>query len=66
MGAYPQGQEQDMNHGLDEDAGKIEEKVKNVKIPRKDPVFGDKGPVAEFWTRTITEGDTVIKKDRQF
>jgi uncharacterized protein YjlB len=67
IGAYPNGQEPDMNEGLYErkdELEKVAEKVKAVSLPEKDPVFGDKGPVTEIWLREHT--DTVIKKERQF
>lgn len=49
VGAYPDGQKWDMNYGKTEECIRAKQNIPNVKIPSKDPVFGEKGKMFEFW-----------------
>ena len=49
VGAYPGGKSWDMNKGSEEERENALEKIKQVPAPEKDPVFGEEGPVFEYW-----------------
>lgn len=65
VGAYPEGQQCDMNTGNDGERDTAEEKINKVPMPAKDPVFGDTGPVVEVW-RKDKSSEPAIEKERQF
>lgn len=48
VGAYPDGQDYDMNYG-DENLQKMQEIISKVQRPKKDPVFGTDGKMFEYW-----------------
>jgi uncharacterized protein YjlB len=49
IGAYPAGQEPDMNR--DKQAhGQASEKVRAVAMPKADPVYGAQGPLVKEWS----------------
>jgi len=57
MGAYPDGQDYDMNYGKSEDRARVDENIKKVERPSNDPLYGSDGPLTKNWssgTRTDT------------
>jgi uncharacterized protein YjlB len=51
VGAYPDGQRPDMCYGSDEERPRAETNIRRVSFPRKDPVYGDGGPLLDEWKR---------------
>lgn len=49
IGAYPLGQQWDMNYGRDGERPVVDQNIKNTPLPLKDPVFGASGPVKQLW-----------------
>lgn len=49
VGAYPEGQEYDMNYGKPEDRPSVDDNIKKVPLPLTDPVYGDDGPLVGKW-----------------
>lgn len=49
IGAYPFDVGYDMNYGSSEEYAKSIENIKRVEMPKKDPVFGDKGFLFDYW-----------------
>lgn len=49
VGAYPRGQNWDMNYGKPGERPGADERIKKVPLPETDPVHGKKGPVIELW-----------------
>jgi uncharacterized protein YjlB len=49
VGAYPDGQEYDMNYGKDGERPKADENIKNLGLPSTDPVYGSNGPLIKNW-----------------
>ena len=50
-GAYPRGQSWDLRTGEPGERPEVLENIRKVPLPGADPVFGDKGPLAEHWAR---------------
>jgi len=48
VGAYPDGQDYDMNYG-EENLQKMQEIISKVQLPKNDPVFGTDGKMFEYW-----------------
>jgi uncharacterized protein YjlB len=49
VGAYPDGQSWDMNDGKEGERPTADRNIAKVKLPSKDPVFGDHGPAKDRW-----------------
>lgn len=49
VGAYPDGQNWDMNYGKTGEMDPAKENIKDVAIPRFDPVYGAEGKLFEYW-----------------
>ena len=49
IGGYPQGQLWDINFGKAGERPLADEKINNVPLPLKDPVFGTSGPIKTLW-----------------
>lgn len=49
VGAYPNGQSWNMNYGKKGERPLADQNIAKVKLPEKDPVLGDHGPVKERW-----------------
>lgn len=49
-GAYPNGMSADLKKSLDNDLQREIEKIRKVPMPETDPVYGESGPLFEFWT----------------
>jgi uncharacterized protein YjlB len=67
VGAYPDGQEVDLN-GCTETTVDIiawtKENSHQVALPVKDPVFGESGPVVTLWKNE--DAEHVLEKEKQF
>ena len=49
VGAYPFGQHPDMCRGGSKDRPGADQNIASVKLPEKDPVFGESGPIIDYW-----------------
>lgn len=49
MGAYPEGQQYDMNYGKDGERPRVDENLRKVPLPEGDPVYGGDGPLVKNW-----------------
>jgi uncharacterized protein YjlB len=49
VGAYPLGQDPDMNYGKPEERPRTDRSIAAVPLPEADPVHGVKGPLFSFW-----------------
>jgi len=50
VGAYPVGQNWDMNYGKAKERPQVDRNIARVPLPGQDPVFGDNGPLIELWS----------------
>jgi uncharacterized protein YjlB len=64
VGAYADGKEYDMNYCKEEEMDQAKRNIERVPLPKKDPVFGDNGPVIELWK--CEECENVIEEELQF
>ena len=53
VGAYPEGQEMDMNYGKASERPRAIENIAGLALPKTDPVFGENGPLIEKWRGKI-------------
>jgi uncharacterized protein YjlB len=49
VGAYPRGQQWDMNTGEAGERPRADENIARVPVPATDPVYGASGPLVEHW-----------------
>ena len=49
VGAYPEGQDYDMNEGEESERPKADQNILRVPLPKSDPVFGKDGPLVQLW-----------------
>jgi len=49
VGAYPEGQDWDMNYGKPGERPKSDRNIRRVALPKADPVYGVAGPLMEKW-----------------
>ena len=49
VGAYPSGQDWDMNYGRPGERPKADENIAKVPLPTRDPVYGIDGPLMKGW-----------------
>ncbi len=49
VGAYPRGQEWDMCYGEPGERPQVDERIAQVPLPERDPVFGSDGPLLQQW-----------------
>jgi uncharacterized protein YjlB len=49
VGAYPEGQEWDMNYGQPGERPRADMNIARVALPKTDPVYGPDGPLLEKW-----------------
>jgi len=49
VGAYPEGQDWDMNTGQPDERPQADQNIKQVPLPAKDPVYGADGPLGTRW-----------------
>lgn len=52
LGAYPRGQESyDLRTGEEDERPEVLENIRNVPLPESDPLFGERGPLLQRWSR---------------
>jgi uncharacterized protein YjlB len=49
VGGYPSGQTPDLHCGRDGECPAADERIAQVPLPVRDPVFGDSGPLVAHW-----------------
>ena len=49
IGAYPPGQEWDMNFGKPGERPKADQNIAKIPLPHTDPVYGTDGPLMKSW-----------------
>lgn len=49
VGAYPRGQRPDMCYGKSGERPQADQNIARVTLPTLDPVYGDHGPLIEYW-----------------
>lgn len=49
VGAYPPGQSYDMNYGKEGERPQADENIRQVPLPKTDPVFGEKEGIVNYW-----------------
>lgn len=49
VGAYPEGQEWDMNYGRPQERPDADQNIARVALPEMDPVYGSDGPLIKHW-----------------
>lgn len=49
VGAYPKGQQWDMNYGKPGERPQAERNIAQVPLPKTDPVYGQDGQLAKYW-----------------
>jgi uncharacterized protein YjlB len=49
VGAYPPGQNWDMNYGQAGERPAADQNIPSVPLPQTDPVFGSRGPLIDHW-----------------
>ena len=49
VGAYPAGQNWDLNYGEDNERPQADRNIAEVPLPDMDPVFGATGPLMKLW-----------------
>ncbi|MEP6594402.1 MAG: cupin [Ginsengibacter sp.] len=49
VGAYPDGNNYDMNYGKPSERPEADENIREVPLPEKDPVYGSQGPLILNW-----------------
>lgn len=60
LGAYPNGQQYDMQYGRPGDRPQTDENIKRVPLPENDPLYGSDGPLIKDWLPEIDPGATVL------
>ncbi len=53
VGAYPAGQDPDMNYGRPGERPRADEQIASVPLPEFDPVFGQGGPLLAHWRPVV-------------
>jgi uncharacterized protein YjlB len=52
VGDYPRGQESyDLRTGEEGERPEVLENIRDVPLPKSDPLFGEKGPLTQRWSR---------------
>ena len=49
VGAYPEGQDWDMNYGRPGERPRADKNIARVPLPKMDPIYGLAGPLFEKW-----------------
>ena len=49
VGAYPEGQDWDMNYGRPGERPAVDSNIRRVALPKADPLYGIAGPLLEQW-----------------
>src|SRR6267378_2638813 len=51
VGAYPEGQEPEINYGKASELARAEQNIARLPLPEADPIYGEDGPLMEHWRR---------------
>lgn len=57
VGAYPAGQQWDMNYGREEELAQAEHNILQVDLPKRDPLYGTDGLLLEEWLEAEEPSD---------
>jgi len=49
VGAYPEGQDWDMNYGRPDERPRADRNISRVALPKTDPIYGASGPLFDKW-----------------
>ena len=49
LGAYPEGQDYDMNYGKPGERPRADDNIRSVPLPENDPLYGNNGPLIKNW-----------------
>ena|SRR5688572_13598086 len=60
FGAYPEGQQYDMNYGKPGERPTADENIKKVPLPENDPLFGSDGPLIKTWSSGKNESRSAL------
>lgn len=60
VGAYPNGQEYDMNYGDKAERPRADENIKNLPLPENDPLYGKDGPLIKNWFSETDQHASVL------
>ena len=60
LGAYPEGQQYDMNYGKSEERPRADENIKKVPMPENDPLYGNDGPLIKNWLSEKDQNPSVL------
>ncbi len=50
VGAYPDGQQYDINYGKQDERPRADENIKRLPLPENDPIYGKDGPLIKNWS----------------
>ncbi|HZL42462.1 MAG TPA: hypothetical protein VFD66_04205, partial [Verrucomicrobiae bacterium] len=57
VGAYPAGQDWDMNYGRPQERPQADENIARVPFPAQDPMHGKNGPLLKRWAEALQGRD---------
>lgn len=60
MGAYPEGQQYDMNYGRKGERPGAAANIKKVALPENDPLYGNDGPLIKNWFSAKDQASSVL------
>lgn len=60
LGAYPDGQEYDMNYGNEGERPATDENIRKVPMPENDPLYGSDGPLIKNWRSERDQNQAVL------
>ena len=60
LGAYPDGQEYDMNYGREGERPGTDENIHKVPLPQYDPLYGIDGPLVLNWASAGEQKRSVL------
>lgn len=60
LGAYPDGQEHDMNYGKEGERPATDENIRKVPMPENDPLYGSDGPLIKNWRSERDQNQAVL------
>lgn len=55
VGAYPRGTSPDLNYGDEAERPRTDNNINDLRLPPKDPVYGEQGPLHDFWEKENPE-----------
>jgi uncharacterized protein YjlB len=61
-GAYPAGKEYDVMYGKPGEQPTAAENIQKVPLPGSDPIYGNKGPVFDYWINQVDKKTGPPKK----